>query len=151
MNTKLIAILEDRQIEHIPHEFVGQVHSVAEAQAETGGADHEMIKNVACLTANGDMLIVVVPGKSKVDFRALQGHTGQKVSMAKPDQVLAHTGFPVGGVPSFGISEVEYFIDEDILDSDRIFTSGGDVYSLIELDPDDLLTLDTYNVGVWSK
>lgn len=151
MNTKLISILEDRQIEHIPHAFVGQVHSVAEAQAETGGADHEMIKNVACVTADGTMLIVVIPGKAKVDFRALQGHTGQKVTMAKPDQVFDHTGFPVGGVPSFGISQVEYFIDEYILDSDRIFTSGGDVYSLIEMDPDDLLELETYNRGVWSK
>lgn len=151
MNTNLLTILSNHNIPHTPHYFTESVHSVAEAQEQTGGKDHEMIKNVCCVTKDGRLLIVVLPGKARLDFKALKAVCGSAISMAKPDQVLAQTGFEVGGVPSFGIEGVLYFIDEEVLASERIFTSGGDALSLIEVSPKDMLELEEYQIGIWQK
>ena len=151
MNTHLTTILTTHNIPFTPHTFTESVHSVAEAQAQTGGQDHEMIKNVCCITKSGKLLIVILLGSARLDFKALKSHCGEAVSMAKPEQVVEGTGFAVGGVPSFGIKEVEYYMDEQVLDSERVFTSGGDDRSLIELAPQDMLSLHSYHIGLWHK
>ena len=151
MHINLLTILTTHNIPYTPHSFTESVHSVAQAQEQTGGADQEMIKNVCCVGKSGKLLIVILPGSARLDFKALKAHCNEAVSMAKPEQVLEGTGFAVGGVPSFGITGVDYFIDEEVLQSERIFTSGGDDRSLIELAPQDMLVLHEYRIGTWHK
>ena len=101
--------------------FAESVHTAADAIRLTGGA---VVKTVVLAIREG-FIACLVRGEDKVDLakvRALVG-TGA-VRVATRDEVLAHTGYPAGGVPPFGHG-LETFVDEAVVRLDIVVAGGG--------------------------
>ena len=63
----------------------------------------------------------------------------KKVRIANPDEVLEHTGHPVGGVTPLGCKDIPKFIDKSVLGMKTVFSSAGSPYASLKIDVDELL------------
>ena len=77
--------------------------TVAEAAAAHGVAPGQIAKTLS-LRVDGRVLLVVVGGDARLDNRKARAAFGGKASMLAPDEVVALTGHPVGGVCPFGLA-----------------------------------------------
>lgn len=88
-------------------------------------------------------VLVIGNGTGQIDSRKLAAifDVGRKrVKLASPDQVLARTGFPAGGVPPFGYpSPLATYIDQGVLDQPVVYGGGGDEQTLMRITPQELL------------
>lgn len=141
MQERLLEILEQKGVRYQPFEFDESVHTVDQAVRATGSSYEQVIKNVVLKGKSWSYFIVTVRGADRLDFKQLEEIIGEKVRMAKPDEVLQNIGYPVGGVPSFGVKGVKYFIDEQVMNQEMIYTSGGDDRSLIGIVPRDMVSV----------
>ncbi|MEK6822440.1 MAG: YbaK/EbsC family protein [Nanoarchaeota archaeon] len=85
------------------------------------------------LKVGGKFIACILKGGDKVDLgkvRTLRG-TGD-VRVAKPDEVLEATGYPVGGVPPFGHG-LEVYIDEAVIALSTVHAGGGSDHALVTL------------------
>ena len=57
---------------------------------------------------------------------------------ALPEEILASSGYPCGGVPSFGY-EAQFFIDPKVMEIEEVLTGGGSTYSLVKITPAELV------------
>lgn len=146
MKLELLRILDEKNVRYNSFEFEESVHTVDQAVEATESSYDQVIKNVVLKGKSGSYFIVTVRGGDRLDFKKFEEIVGEKVRMAKPDEVLENIGYPVGGVPSFGIEDVKYFIDEYVMNQEMIYTSGGDDRSLIGIAPDDMVKLSTAEI-----
>jgi prolyl-tRNA editing enzyme YbaK/EbsC (Cys-tRNA(Pro) deacylase) len=78
-------------------------------------------------------VLVLVSGQNRADNQKLSKITGFGVLPAKPERVLALTGYPVGAVPPFGFgTDFPAIIDEDLLDFQDIWASAGSENFLVK-------------------
>lgn len=54
--------------------------------------------------------------------------------IATPEEILAKTGYPCGGIPSFGF-QATFLIDLRVMEKEIVYTSGGCEKSLIKISP----------------
>ncbi|MBI3034036.1 YbaK/EbsC family protein [Candidatus Woesearchaeota archaeon] len=113
--------------------FRESCHSAEEA-AITAKADIEdFIKNICLAGANGEIIVALV----KAMDRASTTKIGKLLNIerprtATPDEILQKTGYPVGGVPSFGYPAM-FLIDYKVMEKEKVYTSGGTPNSLIRI------------------
>lgn len=141
MKLELLRILDEKNVRYNSFEFEESVHTVDQAVEATESSYDQVIKNVVLKGKSGSYFIVTVRGGDRLDLKKFEEIVGEKVRMAKPDEVLTFVGYPVGGVPSFGVSGVKYFIDEQVMGQEMIYTSGGDDLSLIGMTPMDMVSV----------
>lgn len=139
MKLELLRIIDEKGLKYQSFEFEESVHTVDQAVEATKSSHDQVIKNVVLKGKSGSYFIVTVKGSDRLDFTQLEEIVGEKVRMAKPDEVLENVGYPVGGVPSFGVEGVKCFIDEQVIGQEKIYTSGGDDRSLIGIAPMDMV------------
>lgn len=73
-----------------------------------------------------EFVLVLVSGQNRVDIKSVSNVIGAKVFPAKPESVLAMTGFPVGAVPPFGIEDDStVIIDADLLSFQEVWAAVG--------------------------
>lgn len=114
--------------------FDEPVRSVKQAAEAAGAAPEDFIKSL-CLMADGDLVVCIVRGTDRADLDLVAEVTGAKeVRMAKPDEVLEATGYPVGGVPPFGF-EAPFYLDEAVMGMDELLGGGGSDRALIRTRP----------------
>jgi prolyl-tRNA editing enzyme YbaK/EbsC (Cys-tRNA(Pro) deacylase) len=79
--------------------------STAESAALAVGAPQGSIVKSLIFLADEEPLLVLVAGDQRADvkrLRAVLGLSKRRLRIARLDEVLAHTGFEVGGVPPVG-------------------------------------------------
>ncbi len=72
--------------------------------AEGHGVEPAQIAKTLSLRVGGQSLLVVTRGDARLDNRKAKAAFGGKVSMLGPEEVVAITGHPVGGVCPFGLA-----------------------------------------------
>ena len=81
--------------------------------------------------------LFVAAGDIKINdkkVRALLG--GGKTKIAKPEEVIELTGYPVGGVCPFDIDEnIPIFLDQSMMRFETVYTSAGTPHSLLPISP----------------
>lgn len=118
-----------------------------EAAARAIGCDPEqVIKSVLFLVrrnAEREPVLVLVAGTAKIDYSALGALFGvgrKKVRMATPDEVVRHTGYPVGGVPPFGHPHpLPTYADRTVLAREILYAGGGDDRTMLKITREELL------------
>jgi Cys-tRNA(Pro)/Cys-tRNA(Cys) deacylase len=60
------------------------------------------------------------------------------VRMATPEEILAKTGYPCGGTPSFGY-QATFLIDPRVMEKEIVYTGGGSESSLIKIATQELV------------
>ncbi|MEW9502460.1 YbaK/EbsC family protein [Jeotgalibacillus marinus] len=61
--------------------------------------------------------------------------------LANEEQVLNGTGYPAGGVPSFGFDAV-FLIDPKVIELEYVYTGGGSPNSLVKVNVKELLEIN---------
>lgn len=82
---------------------------------------------------NGNLIIAIVKGKD----RASTTKIGEFLNIvppriATPEEILEKTGYPCGGVPSFGYS-AQFLIDPEVMEMNIVYTGGGSPNSLVKI------------------
>ena len=108
--------------------------TVGEAASAVGCPDRQIAKSIV-FVADGDPVLCIASGAHQVDpDRVCEEFDAADARQATPDEVRVATGCPVGGVAPFGHG-LPVLLDADLLGERRVYASGGDCNTLIEIDP----------------
>ena len=122
---------------------------VAAAKAMNVPAD-AIIKSVLFIIRRIDPLLIIASGERRISQRLVADHlsVGKKqVKVARPAEVLAVTGYPVGGVPPFGHQKpLTTWLDPAVLEQERVYGGGGQEAALLELSTSELVRVTSAKV-----
>src|SRR5215831_18121382 len=77
--------------------------STVELAAKVHGVEPAQIPKTICLRVGDKTLLIVASGIARLDNRKVKDVLGGKGRMLDPEQVLAVTGHPIGGICPFGL------------------------------------------------
>ncbi|MFD1739518.1 aminoacyl-tRNA deacylase [Bacillus salitolerans] len=122
--------------------FEQSCHSVKEAAEAVNEHETVFVKNICMMDHDNRFIVAIVKGED----RASTKRVGKALEIEAPrlatdSEVLERTGFPPGGVPSFGYDAV-FLIDPKVTDMDYIYTGGGSENSLVRIQVKDLLEVN---------
>ncbi len=131
--------------------FEQSCHSVAEAAQAVNGSPEDFVKNICLVTPDDQLVVAIVKGEDRVDLAKVGEVVGvEKVKRAKPNQVLEKSGYPCGGVPSFGYEAI-FLIDERVMLRDIVYTGGGSDVSLCSATPHELVRANAGKIVAIAK
>jgi Ala-tRNA(Pro) deacylase len=126
LEENIIALLDKNKIayEIFEHEPVYTNPAMADALNVT---EAETVKSLVLKTKEGDMVVLVLPGNKKVNWKqAAAGASTKKVSFAKPDEVSQAVGCEVGCVPPFGhLTTLPVYMDPDLTRKNFVYFNPG--------------------------
>jgi Cys-tRNA(Pro)/Cys-tRNA(Cys) deacylase len=115
----------------------------AGAAAKAVGASRAQIVKSLVFVCDGRPILALVPGDRRADENKVAAAAGARnARVARPDEVLAATGFEPGGVapfPASGISRV--VMAGELLAHDRVWIGAGSERHMAGLSPIDLAQL----------
>lgn len=126
LEDKIRAMLDEHKISYevIEHEPVYTNPTMAEA---LNVSEAETVKSLVLKTKEGRMIVLVLPGNKKVDWKqAAAGAKTKKVSFAKPEEVSSAVGCEVGCVPPFGhLTPLSIYMDPDLIKKNFVYFNPG--------------------------
>jgi Cys-tRNA(Pro) deacylase len=117
----------------------------AESSRQLGVPEHAVIKTLVMEDEAKKPLIVLMHGDCDVSTRNLARQIGRKhVEPCAPEVANKHTGYLVGGTSPLGTRKpLPVYMEQTILDLDRIYLNGGKRGFLVGLSPRSLLAILT--------
>jgi len=117
--------------------------STAALAAAALGVEVGAIANSLVFWSDDEPLLVMTSGAHRVDTAALAERLGRgAIRRATPEQVLAATGQPIGGVaPTGHPAALTTVVDEDLAAFDEIWAAGGTPHTVFPLTIDELVRL----------
>ncbi|MGD2207217.1 MAG: YbaK/EbsC family protein [Anaerolineae bacterium] len=111
--------------------------STAEAAAQAVGAPLGSIVKSLVFLADGAPLLVLVAGDQRADIKRLRAELGlskRQLRIARPNEVLEHTGFRVGGVPPVSHSpSMQILIDRTLSRFDTVWAAAGSGHAVFPI------------------
>lgn len=126
--------------------FNESCHSVEEAAKAAGTSPDDFVKNICMIDNNNNLIIAIVKGEN----RASTSRVGKVLNIDVPrtaneNEILEKTGFPCGGVPSFGYKAI-FIIDPKVMEKEFIYTGGGSPYSLVKISTKELQNINNSRI-----
>ena len=110
--------------------------------AEAHGVEPGRIAKTLSLRVGDRNLLVVARGDARLDNRKLKAVFGGKAKMLGPEEVLALTGHPVGGVCPFGLATpLPVYCDIGLRGYDEVLPAAGGLHTAVRIAPDRLAAL----------
>jgi prolyl-tRNA editing enzyme YbaK/EbsC (Cys-tRNA(Pro) deacylase) len=86
--------------------------------------------------------VVMISGDKRVDQGKLAKATGERLRIAKPDEVRERTGYTIGGVPPFPHDRgVSVLLDTSLGRFDHVWAAAGTPNSVFRIGTSDLFRL----------
>jgi Cys-tRNA(Pro) deacylase len=128
----------DGRVEEFP-----QGTPTAGAAAKAVGSSRAQIVKSLLFICDGRPTLALVPGDRRADETKVAAAVGAKgARVARPDEVVAATGFEPGGVAPFPAPAVSrVLMDGELLVHDRVWVGAGSERHMAGLAPADLLRL----------
>lgn len=126
------------------HPYAYEEHGGTEVSARELGVDeHAVVKTLVMQDEAAKPLIVLMHGDCKVSTKNLARAIGCKsVEPCKPEVAQRHSGYMVGGTSPFGTKKaMPLFVEQGILQLEKIYINGGRRGYLVGLAPQVLLDL----------
>ena len=118
-------------------EFDEPVRTVEEA-ARKVPADR-IIKSIVLIGSDKKPILAILPAKNRISYKKIKTLLKVKdVRLAQPDEVLGHSGYPIGGVPPFN-KITRILLDPTVQRNARSIAGGGDPDKLVELETMDIV------------
>jgi len=115
--------------------------TVAEAATALGVAPAEIAKTLT-VRAGDETFLLVARGDARLDNQKSKAEFGARPRMLGPEETLALTGHPVGGVCPFGLAHpVPVYLDVSLRDFDLVYPAGGSLTTSVEVTPQRLFDL----------
>jgi Cys-tRNA(Pro)/Cys-tRNA(Cys) deacylase len=125
------------EAEHLS--FDQSCHSVEEAANVVNARAEDFVKNICLIDPQNRLIVAIVKGEDRVSRdKVAQIINSGKPRLARAEEILARTGYPMGGTPSFGY-EATFLIDPKILQKTLVYTGGGSQTALVRISPQALL------------
>jgi Cys-tRNA(Pro) deacylase len=146
IRTHAIRALEELGIDYrvLLHEH--KAMNVEEAAAERGVPIEQIVKTLLVRRtgrlAGGRHVIALVRGDQRLSLKKLARLVGDKtLEMAPPEDVPRVTGYQIGAVAPLGLrrSDVPIYVDQHILEEQRVSISAGRHDAGLELATEDLI------------
>lgn len=122
--------------------FDRSCHTVEEAAQAVNASAGDFVKNICMIGQNGEFVVAIVKGEDRASTsRAGTALHTERPRLAAETEILERTGFPPGGVPSFGF-EATFLIDPAVTELNEIYTGGGSPNSLVKIKVGEMLRLN---------
>ncbi len=128
----------------IPYRFFrhsGAVHSVEQAAQERGQLPDQVVRSILFRISHDQYVMVLAAGPHQISWPALRSYLGQsRLTLARPDEVLAVTGYPIGAVSPFGLpAPMRILMDRHVPDHAEISIGSGVRNTTVILQTQDLI------------
>ncbi len=132
------AFFRDRGLDYDIREL-GESTETVELAARALGVEPALIAKTLAFRMDDTGIIVVVRGDARIDTKKFKQAFRTKPRMLSPEEVLAMTGHPVGGVCPFGLKQpMDVFLDTNLRPFAVVYPAAGSPNSHIEITPEDL-------------
>ncbi len=117
--------------------------TVSLAAAAIRVPEMQILKSLVFTTKHGDLVLAIAAGPARIDRDRLAAAAGlTTLRLATPDEVLAATGYPAGGVaPIAHATTIPVVIDQVAASLDVAYGGAGTEDSLIRIAPADIVRL----------
>ena len=124
----------------VPRRFPEGTKTAADAAAAIGVDLGQIVKSLI-FAVDGEVVLAYVSGANKLDEKKLAAAAGgAKCARVDADAVREATGFPIGGVPPFGHkTQLQVFIDPDLLQYDEVWAAAGTWTDVFGIEPQQLV------------
>ncbi|RJG08089.1 Cys-tRNA(Pro) deacylase [Noviherbaspirillum cavernae] len=136
--TQATQFLRKHGIAFSEHPYAYEEHGGTTVSARELGVDeHHVVKTLIMQDEAARPLIVLMHGDRKVSTKNLARQIGCKsVEPCKPEVANRHSGYLIGGTSPFGTKKaMPVYVEQSILELDRIYINGGRRGYLIGIDP----------------
>lgn len=128
----------------IPYRFFrhpGKVSSLEQAAQERGQSPDQIIRSIVFRLAKGEFAMVLVAGPAQISWPALRAYLGRtRLTMAREEEILASTGYPLGAVSPFGLPHpMRILVDRSAVQEGEISIGSGVRYTTVIMDGADLM------------
>jgi prolyl-tRNA editing enzyme YbaK/EbsC (Cys-tRNA(Pro) deacylase) len=114
--------------------------TVNEAAEALGVAPARIAKTLAVRA--GEVFLLVTRGDARLDNVKSKARFGARPRMLGPEETLALTGHPVGGVCPFGLARpLPVYCDVSLRGFDLVYPAAGSLNSSVEVTPERLAEL----------
>ncbi|KPU42353.1 Cys-tRNA(Pro)/Cys-tRNA(Cys) deacylase YbaK [Oxobacter pfennigii] len=118
--------------------FTQSCHSVSEAALACGATPEDFVKNICMIDEENNLIVAIVKGEDRASRTKVGKALGINMpKVANEDEILKYTGYPCGGVPSFGY-KASFVIDPRVMEKEIVYTGGGSTHSLVRIKSSDL-------------
>jgi prolyl-tRNA editing enzyme YbaK/EbsC (Cys-tRNA(Pro) deacylase) len=115
--------------------------TVAEAAIALGVEPARIAKTLA-VRVKEETFLLVTRGDARLDNQKTKAVFGGRPRMLGPEETLAVTGHPVGGVCPFGLAtRLPVYLDVSLRDFDTVFPAAGSLTSSVRVTPERLASL----------
>jgi Cys-tRNA(Pro)/Cys-tRNA(Cys) deacylase len=143
--TPATSLLAREKIRHTLHayEVDAKAASYGEAAAAALGVDPARVFKTLVATAEGRLVVGVVPVSASLDLKALAAAVGvRRAAMAEQAAAERATGYVVGGISPLGQrSRLRTVVDSSASRWPTVYVSAGRRGLQVELDPADLVRI----------
>lgn len=112
------------------------------AAAQALGVEAGRIAKTLAVRVGDLQFLLVARGDARLDNAKTKAAFGNRPRMLGPEETLALTGHPVGGVCPFGLANrVPVYLDVSLKDYDLVYPAAGSLNSSVEVAPERLFAL----------
>lgn len=123
--------------------------ATVELAAQALGCEPCRIAKTLSFSVNGNPILIVTAGDTKIDNPKYKAQFGAKAKMLTPDEAVTLIGHAVGGVCPFAVNEgVTVYLDESMKRFATVFPACGSSNSAIEMTMADLQQHSGYTAWV---
>jgi prolyl-tRNA editing enzyme YbaK/EbsC (Cys-tRNA(Pro) deacylase) len=116
--------------------------ATVDAAAKALGVEPARIAKTLAVRAGEHLFLLVARGDARLDNRKSKDELGARPRMLGPDETLALTGHPVGGVCPFGLANpVPAYLDVSLKAFDVVYPAGGSLNTSVEIPVERLFDL----------
>ena len=130
---------------NVAMKIVAESTHTAEMAAAAAGCELGQIVKTLAIYVSGTPRLALVAGDRRLDDRLVATHFGvgrKQIKLASAEQVLALTGYPVGGVSPFGLpAPLGVLVDEGLRRFETVWVAGGTASAIFPIELVDLLRL----------
>ena len=121
-------------------EFEDSTRTALEAAERVGCEVGQIVKSLVFQGKNsGEPILILTSGANRVDVKRIKAHAEEKIGRAAPAFVRERSGYAIGGIPPLGhLNPIKTYIDEDLLQYDKIWAAAGTPNAVFELDANQL-------------
>lgn len=122
--------------------FTTTCHTVEDAARAANASVLDIVKNICCMADDGRLIVVTLKGEDRLSLLKVGEYAkASTVRMATQEEVLTKTGYPCGGVPSFGYDAL-FLVDTRVIERAYIYTGAGSDCALFKMSPQELLRVN---------
>jgi Cys-tRNA(Pro)/Cys-tRNA(Cys) deacylase len=143
-------ILDDKAIPYEPRQQARKQFSAEGVAEDLGVPVAWVVKAMIVQRSDRGFVLVVIPGDLQLSLKKIGGELGDKnVAMAQQRDVQRVTGYQVGAVSVLGYrrNDVPGYLDQRVLELERLIISSGRPDMGLEMAPQDLLQALGAQVG----